>query len=759
MKKLHLRVCSGYRLGMVLLVCMLAIGILPGKTEAAGLISLDAPVGGYQSDGGVVEIGGSYTDLYDIRLFVDGKDQFEVVLNDPDGDDSGTWSYMLDTSDYNGTVELVVRGLDTSTRYGVWGVPAILTVNNPAGAVPVVTITGPSEGVSLSGQVDVTIETSSPTPVLLVEVRVNSGPWEEAVQQEQGSSYMYTWDTTGLGDRTVSLEARATNTSERYGYSPTVYAQVGDGTQEPAEPLPEQDRAMWIWEPESYKLLLNPGSRQVLEAFLTDTQTYGQDPVKTLYLAIGSYAGYNALEEQQEELRSFMSWAHSKNLQVHALIAGGTSPAYMGAYEKYHSRAVREMEKVINYNLVAGDMEKFDGINVDIEPYISPEFRDPSQFLQKEYLDVLQKMIDRRDIAGIRLPFGPAVPKWYDTSAQGANVVWNGSSKWLSEHVQDISDYISIMDYRDTADGSAGIIAGAAGELAYAEQIGKPNSVVVGVETLDIANSGDPETITFWEEGRNHMEAELDKVYVAYGQNSSFGGIAVHHYDSYRALPSYWGPGGIFWTAPDDQEAPSALSGVPSLEATDYQTVQLNYGMASDNMEVERYLIYRSNVQGFTPVAADIVGLARGLNYQDKGLLPETTYYYRVAARDLSGNIGPLTDEVSATTGSTTLKPMVVTDMYLVYDGTKVNVTLKVRDYDTGAVLPGVKVEGRFTYAGGRYIGGITGADGSVTLGSEAVEPGRQVGFDPRRIRYNGYYYAGGHDLPHAMLLMLNANH
>ncbi|CAI6076226.1 hypothetical protein PAECIP112173_02414 [Paenibacillus sp. JJ-100] len=757
MKKLHLRVCSGFRLGMVLFVCMLAIGMLPGKAEAAGSISLDAPVGGYQSDGGVVEIGGSYTDLYDIRLFVDGKAQFEVVLNDPDGDDSGTWSYMLDTSDYNGTVELVVRGLDTSTRYGVWGVPAILTVNNPGGAVPVVTITGPSEGVSLSGQVDVAIETSSPTPVSLVEVRVNSGPWEDAVQQ--GSSYMYTWDTTGLGDRTVSLEARATNASERYGYSPTVYAQVGDGTQEPAVSLPEQDRAMWIWEPESYKLLLNPGSRQVLEAFLTDTQTFGQNPVKTLYLAIGSYAGYNALEEQKEELRSFMSWAHSKNLQVHALIAGGTSPAYMGAYEKYHSHAVREMEKVINYNLVAGDMEKFDGINVDIEPYISPEFRDPSRFLQKEYLDVLQKMIDRRDVAGIRLPFGPAVPKWYDTSEQGANVVWNGSSKWLSEHVQDISDYISIMDYRDTADGSAGIIAGAAGELAYADQIGKPNSVVIGVETLDIANSGDPEMITFWEEGRNHMEAELDKVYATYGHNSSFGGIAVHHYDSYRALPSYWGPGGVFWTAPDDQEAPSALPGAPSLEATDYQTVQLNYGMASDNMEVERYLIYRSNVQGFTPVAADIVGFARGLNYQDKGLLPETTYYYRIAARDLRGNIGPLSDEVSVTTGSTTLKPMVVTDMNLVYDGTKVSVTLKVRDSDTGAVLPGVNVEGRFTYAGGRYIGGITGTDGSITLDSEAVEPGRQVGFEPRRIRYNGYYYAGGHDLPHATLLMLNANH
>ncbi|NUU77760.1 Ig-like domain-containing protein [Paenibacillus xylanilyticus] len=757
MKKQHLRVYSGFRLAMVLLICMVSIGIpFPGKAGAAGSISLDAPGGGYVSDGGMVEIGGSYTDLYDIRLYVNGTSQYEVLMNDPDGDDSGTWSYMLDTSGYNGTVELVVRGLDTTSRYGVWGVPAILTVDNPAGAVPDVTIISPSEGVSLSGQVEVSVQASSPIPITMVEIRVNRGPWEEAVQQ--GSAYVYTWDTAGLGDRTVSLEARATNAPQRYGYSSTVYAQVGNGTHEQTLPLPDQDRSMWIWEPESYKLLLNPGSRQVLESFITDTQTFGQEPVQTLYLAVGKYAGYNALEEQEAELRSFISWAHSKNVQVHALIAGGTSPAYMGAYEKYHGHAVREMEQVINYNLAAADPEKFDGINVDIEPYISPNFRDPSRFLQKEYLDVLQKMIDRRNIAGIRLPFGPAVPKWYDTSEQGANIVWNGSSKWLSEHVQDISDYISIMDYRDTADGSAGIISGAAGELAYADQIGKPNSVVIGVETLDIANSGDPETITFWEEGRSHMEAELDKVYTAYGQSSAFGGIAVHHYDSYRALPSYWGPGGVFWTASDDQEAPSALAGVPFVEATDYQTVQLKYGIASDNMEVERYVIYRSTVQGFTPAASEVVGLARGLNYQDKGLLPDTTYYYRIGARDLQGNIGPLTDEVSATTGSTILKPMIVSDMNPVYSGSGVTVNMKVRDYATGEVLAGAKVEGRFTYAAGRYTSGITGPDGSVTLASETVMPGRQVGFEPRRIRYNGYYYAGEHDFPQTTLLMQNAD-
>ncbi|GGF92076.1 hypothetical protein GCM10010912_41350 [Paenibacillus albidus] len=746
---------SKSRLGNILsmLVLILTIGIVaPDKAGAAGTLTLDAPTGGYVTTGGVVEISGTYTGLYDVRLYVDGTAQFEAVLDDPDGNDSGTWSYTLDTSRYNGSLELVARGLDTVTRYGVWSLTASLTVNNPEGAAPAVTITGPGECVPLSGQVAVTVQADSSAPVSLVQVRVNRGPWKPAAVQ--GAEYVYIWDTAGLGDRTVSLEARATNAPGRYGYSPTVYAQVGSGTHEPPVPLPGQDRAMWIWEPESYKLLLNPGSRQVLESFITDTETFGSEPVQTLYLAAGSYAGYRALEEQEEELRSFIRWAHGKGLKVQALVAGGTSPAYMGAYERYHSHAVREMEQIINYNLAVVDNEKFDGINVDIEPYISPDFKDPSKFLQKEYLDGLQKMIDRRDAAGIRLPFGPAVPKWYDSSEQGADILWNGSTKWLSEHIQDISDYISIMDYRDTADGSAGIIAGAAGELAYAEQIGKPNSVVIGVETLDIANSGDPETITFWEEGRTHMEAELDKVYAASGQSSAFGGLAVHHYDSYRDLPSYWGPGGVFWAAPADQEAPSAPAGTPTAAASDYQTVKLNYGMATDNMEVERYMIYRSTVQGFTPTFTDIAGLARGLNYQDKGLLPDTTYYYRIAARDLQGNIGPFSSEVSATTGSTSLKPMIVTDMNLTYTGSAASATMKVRDYRTGAVLAGAVLEGRFTYSIGRYVSGTTGADGSVTLGSEAVAAGRQAGFEARRIRMAGYYYASALDQPHAATVL-----
>jgi hypothetical protein len=110
----------------------------------------------------------------------------------------------------------------------------------------------------------------------------------------------------------------------------------------------------------------------------------------------------------------------------------------------------------------------------------------------------------------------------------------------LNDHVQDLTDYVSLMDYTETA---TGIIARAAHEIAY----GRPNSVVIGVESKDLSGTGDPETVTFYEEGRTYMEAELDKVYAAEAGQPSFAGIAMHHYGTLLQLPSVWGEDGVYY--------------------------------------------------------------------------------------------------------------------------------------------------------------------------------------------------------------------
>ncbi|WP_284646441.1 cadherin-like beta sandwich domain-containing protein [Paenibacillus silviterrae] len=737
-------------LGVLLLVILNSGIASQAHAELSASVTIDSPADGAVLNGGITRLSGTYENSYEIKLFINGEKQVDVVMNDPDGNDSGTWHYDLDGSSYNGALQITARGLAIDTRYGVWSPTLQLTVNNPAGSLPSVIIQSPGDGTSVNGIVPVRITAAGNQTIQAVQVRINHGSWLNA--SWDGTAYVYEWDTAGLGDRTMSIEAKATDTAGRTGFSSTTYAKAGLGTNEPVT-LPMQDRAMWIWESETYKLLLNPNSRLVLDALAKDTDTFNSDPITTLYLAVGPYGGMDILEDDPGKLRDFVAWAHQQGYQVHACIAGGTSPPYMGAYAAYHDKAIREIERIINYNLFAAEQERFDGVNVDIEPYISQDFKTQYPSLQVQYLDGLKKMIDRIRVAGISLPFGPAIPKWYDSSPTAESITWNGSTKWLSEHIQDISDYISIMDYRDSADGTAGIIAGAQGEIDYARAIGKPRSVVIGVETKDIANSGDPETITFNEEGRTFMEAELDKVYAAFRADASFGGIAMHHYDDIRKFPSYWGEGGVFWQPPADTEPPGPVSQPPTAAALDFQQVRISFGMAMDNYEVDRYVVYRGTTSGFTPGAGNVAGLARSLSFVDTGLLPNTTYYYKVAAMDMKGNIGPVSAAASATTGSTALKPMILTGMKVSQGSGNASVRMQAIDKQTGQPIAGAQVEGRFHYAGGTYHGAVTDASGWVTFGSESIPAGHQVGFEPRRVNANGYYWAQAYDQPHMTAL------
>ncbi|MCY9592119.1 hypothetical protein PC41400_04295 [Paenibacillus chitinolyticus] len=736
---------KGFLFALVLLLGLVTFPVSRGN--AASLLTIDSHRDGGRLEVGTVRIGGSYAGAYEVELVINGQKVADAHMDDPDGDDAGTWYYDLDTTAYDGEVELIARGKDTATRYNAWSAYTRLTVHNPAAGVPQVTITSPADRDKVSGAAVVAVNVYGASPVKSVEVRINGGNWKRA--EKKGNGYSYKWDTKKAGTRTNSIEARATDVRGHTGRSLTTYVQTGggDGTK-PVTVLPRQDRSMWIWENASYNLIRTPGSRQVLDAMAKDTKTFGQDPVTTLYLGVDKLGGADMLEDERPEVRDFVRWAHAQGYRVQALIAGGTVPPYFGTYPRYREDALREFEKVLNYNLASKSAEQFDGVNVDTEPYSLPDFKTGYPDVQIQYLDMLAALMERKEASGLSLPVGPAIPRWYDSSDTAKSITWNGSTKWLSEHIQDTADYIAIMDYRDQADGSVGIIQQAQGEIDYANKIGKPNSVILGVETKDIADGGDPETISFSEEGRSYMERELDKVYAAFEGNAAFGGIALHHYDTLRALPSAWGPGARFWQPPADNRPPSGVKGKPQAAAFDYQRIDLTYGRATDNMEVEGYKIYRSTVRGFKPAEELLAGTARGLTFKDDGLLPDTVYYYRVAAVDASGNEGPASPEVSAKTGVTGLKPMIVDGMQVTYDGTRATVRLKTADMRTGEPVAAA-VHGRFTRMGGKYVDGRSAADGTFTAVSELVQADSgEIGFAPRRVMAGGYYWAHAYDKP-----------
>jgi concanavalin A-like lectin/glucanase superfamily protein len=77
-------------------------------------------------------------------------------------------------------------------------------------------------------------------------------------------------------------------------------------------------------------------------------------------------------------------------------------------------------------------------------------------------------------------------------------------------------------------------------------------------------------------------------------------------------------------------------------------TANLSWNAASDNVGVTGYNVHRSTTSGFVPSLSNRIAQPTGTSYADSGRAPGT-YYYVVTARDAAGNVGPPSDQASAT--------------------------------------------------------------------------------------------------------------
>jgi hypothetical protein len=183
-----------------------------------------------------------------------------------------------------------------------------------------------------------------------------------------------------------------------------------------------------------------------------------------------------------EVLRPLVAELNRRGMRVYALDGFARY-----AFPEFHAGVLQTVDHVIRYNRDVDADERFFGIRYDIEPYVLPAFHGPFRDqLLRNLLHVTARSVDRARRAG--LIYGVDIPFWYDALAEETSeqiaVEWDGVTKPVSEHLIDLVDDVSIMDYRTTAYGADGTIRHATGELAYATEQGKP--VFVGLETSEL---------------------------------------------------------------------------------------------------------------------------------------------------------------------------------------------------------------------------------------------------------------------------------
>lgn len=278
-------------------------------------------------------------------------------------------------------------------------------------------------------------------------------------------------------------------------------------------------RAIWVWEDEAYAMVNDPGVARGALAFLA------RKHVTAVYLYAGGFEGESLIERHPERYRALVRALHGAGLRAEALL--GSSYLHTEEYvlPDRHADGLAMVRRVLDYNAAAAPSERFDGVSLDIEPHALPDWSRRRAELLADFMDLGQAVMQQKRESGQALQIGAAIPFWLD----GIPVAWHGATRPASEHLIDLFDYVALMDYRDRADGSDGIIANAWSELQYARARGR--RVVIGVEI----SPGEGRKVTFADDTEADLERELARVDQAFGDNRAFGGIAIHHYRSYRS--------------------------------------------------------------------------------------------------------------------------------------------------------------------------------------------------------------------------------
>ena len=165
------------------------------------------------------------------------------------------------------------------------------------------------------------------------------------------------------------------------------------------------------------------------------------------------------------------------------------------------------------------------GVHFDVKPYGLPEWTTDQNGTATQHLDLLEAL--RKELVGSRLSLVVDIPFGYDAR----KITRGGVARPMHEWEIDLVDVATLMDYRDHADPPDGIVDNASVEMACAGT--KTKKLVLGVETICRL---DPPLVTFGEEGAAAMGKALAATRTAYAGAPAFGGFAVHHDVSGKAV-------------------------------------------------------------------------------------------------------------------------------------------------------------------------------------------------------------------------------
>lgn len=287
---------------------------------------------------------------------------------------------------------------------------------------------------------------------------------------------------------------------------PTVFP----GTASAGAVYGDQSRSMYVWSGADY---LGDGAAQTQARNALANFCVANGITEIFYGAAPELAKI-AAGGSDYDLHKFVGRMHNAGVKVHAV--GGEN-----TWLDDPQGAVDFLNNARNYNEAATNPNhRFDAIHYDVEPWalgLGPVWYQQYGSAYKNLIDAVYAANNGYFILGF------SISAWLDNAGHDYTA--------LNEYVQDRSDYVSIMAYRDTA---AMIESWAQGEVGYADQHGK--KVVVSVTTNPPNPPGTYPYNTFGDDTLAYMHGELATVEADFAGHAGFVGIGIQAYSHYKNM-------------------------------------------------------------------------------------------------------------------------------------------------------------------------------------------------------------------------------
>ncbi|UYZ12754.1 hypothetical protein A6764_18405 [Brevibacillus sp. WF146] len=224
------------------------------------------------------------------------------------------------------------------------------------------------------------------------------------------------------------------------------------------------------------------------------------------------------LQQPYEAYADFVEKATAAGIEVHAM---GGHPIW--ALEQYRERMLKLVRYVKDYNRNVAPNQQFRGIHLDIEPYVMPVWRQDTNDVLRQWMGNLDAFVEETKRES-NLETSCDLAVWLD-QFDVPDEPGTSFSKWVIDRL----DHVTLMAFRDYAEGPGGIAAVAKDEMMFADELDK--KLIIAVEMKE---SGEGEHITFFEEGKAEMMRQLAKLPRLLSEHPSYKGNAVHAYEYWK---------------------------------------------------------------------------------------------------------------------------------------------------------------------------------------------------------------------------------